>query len=114
MTTYTEIVLSGSVDGRPILVAATATPGTAVHAAPSSGVDRLFIWAVNTHTADIELTIEFGGTSSPGDHIVETIPARGGALLVVQGQALKNSLAVKAFASVASKINLSGFAARTV
>jgi len=35
MATFTKEILSGSTDGRPILVAATASAGTVIHTGPT-------------------------------------------------------------------------------
>ena len=39
MATFTKKKLSGSTDGKPIAVAATATPGTLIHTAVTGTVE---------------------------------------------------------------------------
>ena len=97
---------SGSSDGRPIAVAATASPGTTLHAATNTSgqVDEIWVTAWNVDTVARELTIELGG-SSTSDQLVVSIPARSGGVLVVNGARLAGGVAVKAFAASASKIN---------
>lgn len=113
---YQKRKLSGSTDGRGIKVAATATPGTLVHSALSSIAanewDEIFIEAVNTHTANVKLTVEWGGTSSPDDLIEVTIPAESGFTEVIPGHVLQNGALVRAYADRANSIVLHGFVNR--
>jgi hypothetical protein len=116
MATYSRILLSGSTNGREIPVAATATPGTAIHTAVSgtSSFDELYLWASNVTGSAATLTIEWGGVTDPGDHICKSlsIPANSPPIPIVTGQVLNNGLLVKAFSGTASAINLGGFVNR--
>lgn len=119
MATVTKQVLSGSANGKPIKVVATATIGTTIHTAPATtgtvGMDEVWLWAYNSDTADRALTIEFGGATVPDQNIVVTIPTKQGLVLVVPGLILQNSLLVTAFcAAAANVITLSGFVNRIV
>ena len=62
MATYSKELLSGSTNGLGILVVATSTAGTLIHTAVSGTTDLEEIWlyAVNAHSADIKLTLEWG------------------------------------------------------
>jgi hypothetical protein len=84
----TKIVLSGSTDGKPIPV------DTA------------------THT----LTVEWGGTSDPGDYLVKaySISPNSSPVPIALGEPIQNSLVIKAFADSASMINIIGFVLREV
>lgn len=116
MASATIEKLSGSTDGKQIKVAATSTPGTTIHTATSSTTttwDRIYLYATNQDTADIALTIEYGGTSSPDDLITVTIPAKNGRVVLLDGEILQNSLVVKAFAGTANKVMISGHVIRT-
>jgi hypothetical protein len=77
--------LSASTDGLPVKVVATATTGTTIHTATSSTAagtfDLVTLFAVNTHTADVVLTVEFGGTSTD-NNIVMTIPYKSGMFMI--------------------------------
>lgn len=115
MATVSRIPLSGSTHGRPIKVTGTSTGASVtVHTAQSSTttVDDVTIYAYNSDTQSRTLTIEFGGTTSPDDLIVTPIPAQQGLVLVVPGMPLRNSLVVKAFASSANVVTVSGFVNR--
>lgn len=111
MATYTKKLLSGSTNGRPIKVVATATAGTLIHTAVSgaSDLDEIWLWCSNFSSSDVELTIEYGGVSSPDDLIVVTIPLRNGLVLVLPGLLLQNSLVVRAFAETENVLLISGF-----
>ena len=113
---YQKRKLSGSADGRGIVVAADSSPGTVIHAALSSVAanewDETFIQAVNTSGSDVKLTVEWGGTDSPDDHIEVTIPAESGFTAVIPGHVLQNGAIARAFAATANVIVLHGYVNR--
>lgn len=108
--------LSGSTDGMAVKVAAIATPGTAIHTAVAGTTagtyDEIWLWASNTYSASVILTIEYGNATSPDSLIVIDLPARVGLIPIVPGLILQNGMAVSAFASVASVVTLVGFVNR--
>ena len=62
MATMTKEFLSGGTgDGRGILVVKTATAGTIIHTCGATAKDEIHLYAFNTHTSDLLLTIEHGG-----------------------------------------------------
>ena len=111
-----KVELSGSTDGRPIKVVATATAGTTIHtAAATTGVnnyDEIWLWACNTSATIAKLTLEWGGTTSPDDTIEVYIPAESGLVLVSPGLILQNELIVKAFADAANVVIIAGYVNR--
>lgn len=113
MATAVKRILSGSTNGKPIKVVQTATAGDTIHTAVAGTTpgtyDEIWIYAYNGHTASVVLTIEFGGATVPDQNIVVTIPAKSGLQLIVPGLILQNAMVVKAFASVANVITLSGY-----
>ena len=114
MATYSKLTLSASTDGRPILVAQTATAGTTIHTASSntSIYHEIWLYAQNTDTTNRKLTIEFGGVTSPNDLIEQTIGAEAGLVLVVPGLVIKGNatpLVVRAFAATANVVTISGY-----
>ena len=113
MVTAEKRKLSGSTDGKPILIAATATPGTAIHTAVSGTTagtyDEIWLWVHNTSAATVQVTIEFGGATAPDDNIILSVNSKSGLYLAVPGLILQNAATVKAFASTASVITVSGF-----
>lgn len=116
MSSITKELLSGSTNGKPIKVAATATPGTTVHTATTSttGKDEVFLFATNTDSSPRTLTIEFGGVTDPDDLIVKALvlPPNSGPWPIVTGQPLNNGLVIRAFASSANLILISGYVNR--
>lgn len=116
MATFSKAKLSGSTNGKQIKVVATATLGTTIHTAVSgtSDLDEIWLYAVNSHTVNVNLTIEWGEASAPDGNIQVTIPTRSGYVLVVPGLLLQNSLVVTAFASVANVVLINGFVNRIV
>ena len=117
MATFSKQILSGSTDGKQIKVAATATAGTTIHTGSSTATtfDEVWLYAVNTSATDVKLTIEWGGVSSPDDHIEYTVKAENGLYLIVSGLILKGNatpLVVRAFAATANVICVSGYVNR--
>jgi len=111
MAEYSKTKLSGSTDGKQILVAATGTPGTTIHTAVSGSTnyDEVWIYVTNNHTSTVTLTIEWGGTTNPNDLIQQGIPSKTGLYLIVPGLILQNSNVVKAFAGTANVLSISGW-----
>lgn len=108
----TKEFLGSSTYGRGIKVAATATPGTQIHQAHATAKDEIWLWAYNSDSAARDLTIEFGGTTSPDDLVKVSIPPNQGWFIVVEGQPLSNSLVVRAFASAANVLTIRGYVNR--
>lgn len=109
----TKEFFSGSTNGRPISVVATSSPGTTVHTAvaSTSTKDEVWLFATNTTTVDVLLTIQFGGTTSPDDKIQFTVQP-GDTVTVIAGVPINNSLIVKAFAATTVVINVFGYVNR--
>ena len=104
-------------DGLGILVAATATAGTAIHTASSTAttVDEVWLYAYNNDSASILLTIEYGGVTAPKDVIKQTLTAQSGLVLVVAGLLVQGNATpkvIRAFAATASQISIFGYVNR--
>jgi hypothetical protein len=116
MATFSRQLLSGSTSGREIPVAATATPGTLIHTAiaGAAAFDEIYLWASNVTGAAATLTLEWGGVTNPGDHMVKSysIPANSAPIPIATGQVLNGGLVVRAFSDTGSAINLGGFVNR--
>lgn len=115
MATFSKQLLSGSTNGKAIKVAATATAGTTIHTAASgtSTIDEIWLYAHNTSSAAVKLTLEWGEATAPDGNIEINIGAEGtGMVLVAPGIPLQNSLVVKAFAGTANVINIFGYVNR--
>ncbi len=116
MATAVKRKLSGSTDGMPIKVVQTATAGTTIHTAVAGTTDgtydEIWLYAYNSHTAAVELTIEYGGATAPDQNIKVTLASKSGLSLIVPGLILQNGLTVKAFAGTANVVTISGWVNR--
>ena len=112
MATFSKQLLSESTSGKGVLVVATATAGTTIHTAHATALDEVWLYAVNAHSADIALSLEWGEAAEPNDNIDFTVPFESGLYLVVPGLLLSGSLVLKAFAATASEIVLHGYVNR--
>ena len=115
MATYTKVKLSGSTDGRAIKVAATATPGTTLHTGSSTATtyDEVWLYAHNSSSAGVKLTLEWGEATAPDGNIEINIGAEGtGLVLIAPGLLLQNSLVIKAFAATANVVTITGYVNR--
>lgn len=117
MATFSKQFLSGSTNGRGILVAATSTPGTTIHATGTSAsiIDELWLYAHNTSASGVKLTIELGGTGT-ADLIEYTVAAESGLYLIAPGLILRGTgsaaTTVAAFAATTNVINIFGYVNR--
>lgn len=118
MASFSKQILSGSTDGKSILVAATATAGTLIHTGSSvaTTLDEVWLYAMNTDTTARKLTIEYGGVTSPNDLIEITIQPEAGLTLIVPGLLIKgnasSALVVRAFAAAANVVTINGYVNR--
>lgn len=118
MATFTKVLLSGSTQGKGVKVVATSTAGTTIHTTGTSAsvLDEIHLFAYNSSTAKVELTIEWGGTSAPDDNIKIQVPSKSGLTYVVPGLLLRGNgssgLSVAAFAASANVIVITGYVNR--
>jgi hypothetical protein len=118
MPTFTKTLLSGSTQGKPIKIAATASTGTTVHSTGTSStiIDEVWLYAYNSSTGPVSLTIQCGGTATPDDDIKIDVPPTSGLTLVVPGLILTGSGAapaiVRAFAGTTNVVTVSGYVNR--
>jgi hypothetical protein len=115
MATYTKTLLSSSSTGAPTTVVATASTGTTIHATGTSAViiDEVWLYANNTSTSPVLLTVQFGGTGAVQHAKPITLAPQSGDVLIVAGLPLTGTGAaastVAAFAATASVITISGY-----
>ena len=114
MATFSKTILSGSTDGKGVLVAATATAGTLVHTGPTNTahLHEVWLYAVNSSATDVKLTIEWGEATAPNGNIEYTVKAENGLYLIVPGLLIKgnaSALTVKAFAATGNVIVVHGY-----
>lgn len=111
MATFAKLTLSGSTNGRGILV---GTTDTTIHTGSTSTsvYDEIWLYASNVTTAASKLTVKWGGTTEAGDFIEQSIPGESGLILVVPGLLLRGTgtaLIVRATAADANAIVLFGY-----
>jgi hypothetical protein len=116
MTTFTKRNLSGSTNGKGIVISATSTLGNTIHTAVSgtSDWDEVWIYAFNSDSSSQDLTIEWGGVGYPDDNIICSIPALSGLQLIVPGLLIQNGLVISAFCSGTDVVTIHGFVNRIV
>lgn len=114
MATFNKNILSSSTNGRGILVATNATAGQLIHTAPTntSYLDEIWCYVQNNDTSSVDVSFEYGSTTSPNDIIKLSVLPASGLVLVVPGLILKGAaspLVVRCFASVVNKITVHGY-----
>ncbi len=115
MATVTRVPLSSSTNFRGIKIAATATPGTALHTAAAGvlGADEIYIIIYNSDTQGRLVTLEWGGVTAPDDNLAQMVPAQSN-LLIAGGLCLQNGLVLRAFAAAANVVTAFGYVNRIV
>ena len=72
MATYSKQYLTGgAADGTGIKLAVDSGTYTTIHtssAGQAGHIDEIWLYASNTHSADIKVTLQFGGTTDPDDN----------------------------------------------
>jgi hypothetical protein len=115
MATYSKVLLSGSTQGQPITVVATASTGTTIHSTGTSNtiIDEVWLYANNTSTSPALLTVQFGGTGAVQHAKPITLAPQSGDVLIVAGLPLTGTGSaantIAAFAATASVITISGY-----
>lgn len=114
MAAFAKTVLSGSTDGKGILVAQTSSPGTTIHTGPTNTahLHEVWLYAVNYDTTDRKLTIQWGGTTAGTDDIEYTVKAENGLYLIAPGLPIKGNatpLVIRAYAATATAIVVHGY-----
>jgi hypothetical protein len=120
MATFTKLALqpAGSTGTcLAIKVAATATAGTAIHTASTTTttIDEIWLYAVNSSTSSVKLTIEWGEATAPDGNIEVTVLPEAGLVTVIPGLLLQGNATakvVRAFAGTANVVMIHGFVNR--
>lgn len=114
-----RIALSGSTNGKGIKVVSNSSPGFLIHTATSSSTpgaggiwDEVWMWVYNSYVQDEQITIQFGGATSPDQSIIQTMIRAQGVVLVVPGLLLQNGATVKAYSNDSSVCVVTGFVNR--
>lgn len=118
MATFSKQLLSGSTQGKAIKVVATASTGTTIHATGTSAtiIDEVWLYAYNSSTGNVLLTIQYGGTTAVDNDIKILLPSQSGLTLIVPGLILVGTGAaantVYAYADTTNVVTISGFVNR--
>ncbi len=92
------------------LTGSLVTMHTAI--ATADGIDEIWLWAYNSHTTDLKITVTMGGTDDPDDHIVYDVPFDDGAHLIVPGLVLTGGLNMSAMGETTNLITVFGYVNR--
>ena len=120
MATFTKVLLSGSTQGKAIKIAATTSGsnGTTLHATgtSSSVIDELWLYAYNSSSSAVVLTIQWGGITAVDNEYKLSIPPTTGLTLVVPGLILTGdgttASTTRAYAGTTNVITVSGYVNR--
>lgn len=94
MPSYTPRIPSGSANGRLIAI---GTGSTTLHDSTtvSTHMDEVFVYVNNTTSAAIVVTLEIEGTAA-ANQIIDSIPAKAGAVLMLAGMRCNNTTNIDA------------------
>jgi hypothetical protein len=106
-----KVILSGSVDGKPIVITTTESPGNLIHTASATEIDEIWIYLNNTSDISVVTTIQWGLTTTAGS-VIQNVPGQAGLYLAIPGLVLTNNTIVRVFASVSDVITVLGFVNR--
>lgn len=93
-----------SVNGEGVSITATATAGTLIHTYSGAGADLIKLWAANTSSASVKLTVEWGGVTA-ASNIVVNIPAESVVCVADRRSLTGSGKTVAAFAGTTAVIN---------
>jgi hypothetical protein len=114
MPNFSKVHLSGSTGGRAIKITTTASSGDIIHSTTtsSSAIDEVWLYATNTSTSSVLLTLQWGGTTDPDDRIVAAVPPQSTVTLIPghvisgTGSAVRT---IRGFAGTANVVNIFGY-----
>lgn len=103
-----KIPITASTNGRPVAIAAIATPGTNLHTSIALNRDIVTLWATNTTAVDRRLTLEMGGVGV-ADQLHFFVPALE-TVTILDEAPIQAGLSIAAFLdAVASSVNAFGY-----
>lgn len=115
MATYSKTILSGSTDGKGIkLTTTTSTSAATIHTGSStaSTLHEVWLWAMNTTTSGVKVTVGWGGTTDPDNLLEYTAAGEDGLKCIVPGLILKGNatpLVITAWAASANVVMIYGY-----
>jgi hypothetical protein len=109
MATFTKDKLSGSTLGRGIKLAnATITSSnTTIHTGNTNAsiTEELWVYAVNAHTANVKITLGWGGSADPDNQIEFTVPTEAGLYLIIPGLIMQGNTTADTLVGVSNTTN---------
>ena len=120
MATFTKVLLSGGSQGKAIKVAATTSgsAGTTIHTTgtSSTAIDEVWLYATNSSSVNVVLTIQWGGVTAVDNETKLTIPPTAGLTLVMPGLVLTGTGSagnvIAAYAATTNVITINGYVNR--
>jgi hypothetical protein len=120
MASFTKVLLSGGSQGKAIKIAATTSgsAGTTIHTTgtSSTAIDEVWLYATNSSSLNVVLTIQWGGVTAVDNETKLTIPPNSGLTLVIPGLVLTGTGSagnvVAAYAATTNVITVSGYVNR--
>ena len=121
MATYSKIFFTGCAadeGGTGIALAVDSGTFTTIHTTTTTAatLDEIWLYAVNSHSADLKVTLQFGGDQEPEDFIEYTVAAEAGLVLLVPGLILQGKtstgLIVKGACATGDEVAVYGYVNR--
>ena len=120
MATFTKVFLSGGSQGKAVKVAATTSgsAGTTIHTTgtSSTAIDEVWLYATNSSSVNVVLTIQWGGVTAVDNEAKLTIPPTAGLTLVIPGLILTGTGSagnvIAAYAATTNVITINGYVNR--
>lgn len=110
-----RILLSESTNGRGIKITGTdVDSANTIHTTSSTSgvIDEVWLYCYNSGNAPIVLYLCLGGTTSPDDICMMTIPPQAGDVLVLAGECFDGGVVIKAYAGNANYLVIRGYVNR--
>ena len=121
MATYSKVFFTGCAadeGGTGIALAVDSGAFTTIHTTTTTAatLDEIWVYAVNSHSADLKVTLQFGGDQEPEDYIEYTVAAEAGLVLLVPGLILQGKtstgLIVKGACATGDEVAVYGYVNR--
>ena len=121
MATYSKEFFTGCATdqgGTGIALPIDSGAFVTIHTTPvtTTTLDEIWMYAVNSHSADLKVTIQFGGVEEPEDYIEYTVAAEAGLVLIVPGLILQGKtstgLIIKGACATGDEVAVYGYVNR--
>jgi hypothetical protein len=104
-STFTKNKLSGSTNGKQILINSTSSAnyiGIHTCVTGTTNFDEVWVWATNNWSSSVSMSIAYGATVGTGvngkqDEIQVVVPPRDSPLLIIPGLVMNNGLIIQAY-----------------